>query len=102
MNSTNDSEFTDVLTDAGAVVDELLLSIETADSAQERDLLQKELDELVECDQEAARTYEVHCMLEKELRALFENPCYRAELEVSPLRLFFRRLKAKFWPGAVG
>ena len=90
------------LTDLAIVVDEMLLEIEMAKTVEERERCEAKLTELVNTDPEAARTYEAHCMLEKELRALFESPCYRAELNRGPVRSFFRRLRRKFWPGPVG
>ena len=102
METASDPLISPTFEGGGAIVDELLLQIETAETVEERDRWQAELDELVANDPEAARTYQGHCLLEKELRALFESPCFKAEREKSPIRSFFRRLRNRFWPGPVG
>lgn len=91
-----------LLPDGGLIVDELLLQIEMAESAEEQEELQRGLDELVASDEEAARSYQIHCMLERELRALFENPCFASQRRMSPFRPFFHRLWMRFRPGPVG
>lgn len=84
------------------IVDELLLQIEIAESDEARDRYQEELDELVASDENAAHTYEAHLLLERELRALFDDPGFMERRRISPIRRFFSRLRARFWPGPSG
>ena len=62
-----------VATDEWSPLDDLLFRLEFTEDEDERSLLRTELQRLVECDAEAARMYEMHRLLEKELRALCEN-----------------------------
>ncbi len=84
-------------------LDDLLFRIEFSEDERERLALTTELEELVENDPEAARNYEMHQMLERELEALFENggglggrgPWAR-------VKRFFARLRCRLTPGPVG
>jgi hypothetical protein len=81
-------------------VEALLLELEMAETEERRVRLRGELERLVEVDADAARAYEAHCLLERELRALFKDPELRVAQRVSPLRALFRRLRCG--SGAVG
>ena len=84
-------------------LDELLFRIEFSEDEDERKALQAELEELVKNDEEAARMYEVHRMLERELQALFESGGGLAKQGPwGRVKRFFARLRCRLTPGPVG
>lgn len=85
-----------------AIVEDLLLRLELAETEEERAWCQGELDGLVAVDVEAAQVYRMHQRLEWQLRLLALHPDPWREPPVSPVRRWFRRLWARFFPGPVG
>lgn len=84
-------------------LDDLLFRLEFAESEGEQKAVQAELDVLVEADPEAARIYEMHQLLERELHALFESGACLADLPPpSPMRRLFLWVRSFFCPGPVG
>ncbi len=84
-------------------LDDLLFRIEFLEDDEERSALTAELEQLVESDPEAARMYEMHQMLERELQALFESGGgLRDQRPWSRVKRFFARLRCRLTPGPVG
>ena len=84
-------------------LDDLLFRIEFSEDEQERLALTAELEELVESDPEAARNYEMHQLLERELQALFESGGGLGDRGLwSRVKRFFVRLRCRLTPGPVG
>lgn len=84
-------------------LDELLFRIEFLEDEDERKALELELEELVKSDEEAARMYEVHQMLERELQALFESGGgFAKKGPWARVKRFFTRLRCRLTPGPVG
>jgi hypothetical protein len=84
-------------------LEDLLFRLELSECEVERAALQEELDDLVAHDAEAARTYEMHQLLERELHALFANGGRLAKVKPpSPMRRLFLRVRSFFCPEAVG
>ena len=84
-------------------LEDLLFSLEYSECEAEKMALQEELDVLVAHDEEAAEIYEMHMMLERELRALFEGGGRLANVKpLSPMRRLFLRVRSFFCPESVG
>lgn len=92
-----------VLEDEMSPLDDLLFRIEFTEDEEERTVLTAELQRLVESDAEAARMYEMHRLLERELQALFENGGGLGDQRPwSRVKRFFARLRCRLTPGPVG
>ena len=84
-------------------LEDLLFRHEFSECEVERAALQEEIDGLVADDPEAARYYEMHQVLERELTALFANGARWSKVKrPSPLKRLFLRMRWFFCPEAVG